>query len=60
MLLEPLMKRVKDLQDQLAAAQAEVSELRGQVHQMTKEVGELRDENALLRIGKQPPESTAP
>lgn len=55
-LLEPLTRRAKALEDQLAAAQAEVQELRGQVHQMSKEMGELRDENAALRIGKKPPD----
>lgn len=49
MLLEPLMRRAKALEEQLTAAQVEVQELRGQVHQMTKEMGVLRDENRNLR-----------
>jgi phage shock protein A len=57
MLLEPLMRRAKALEEQLAIAQAEVEQLRGQVHQMSKEMGELRDENTVLRLGQQPPDS---
>lgn len=48
-LLEPLVKRAKELEQQLATAQAEVQQLRGQVAAMSKELGELRDENARLR-----------
>lgn len=56
-LLDPLVKRARALEDQLAAAQAEVQELRGQVHQMSKEINELRDENAGLRR-REPPDSS--
>lgn len=52
MLLEPLMRRAKALEEQLAAAQAEVQELRGQVHQMSKELEGQRRENEALRGGK--------
>lgn len=55
LLLEPLVRRAKALEEQLAAAQAEVQQLRGQVSEMSKEIGELRDENAALRRGEQPP-----
>jgi uncharacterized protein HemX len=49
MLLEPLMRRAKALEEQLAAAQSEVRELRDQVHQLTKEMASTQDENSRLR-----------
>jgi peptidoglycan hydrolase CwlO-like protein len=48
-LLQPLMKRARELEQQLAAAQTELAALRSQIGDLTKEVTELRDENDRLR-----------
>ncbi len=48
-LLQPLMKRARELEQQLAAAQAELQTLRTQIGGLTKEITELRDENERLR-----------
>lgn len=49
LLLEPLSRQAKSLDEQLTAAQAEVRELRNQVAQMAKEMTVLQEENARLR-----------
>jgi phage shock protein A len=49
LLIEPLLRRAKALEEQLTAAQAEVQELRGQVAAMSKEMVALSEENVRLR-----------
>lgn len=48
-LIEPLTKRAKDLELDLATASAELASLRSQMNEMAKELTQLRDENTRLR-----------
>lgn len=51
-LIEPLTRRAKALENELATASAELTSLRNQMAEMAKELNELRDENHKLRTGK--------
>lgn len=48
-LIEPLTRRAKALEHELATASAELAGLRTQMNEMAKELTELRDENNRLR-----------
>jgi len=52
-LIEPLTKRAKALEQELATASAELASLRNQMNEMAKELNELRDENIRLRRGRE-------
>jgi uncharacterized membrane-anchored protein YhcB (DUF1043 family) len=51
-LIDPLTKRAKALEQELATASAELASLRNQMSEMAKELTELRDENQRLKDGK--------
>lgn len=51
-LIDPLTRRAKALEQDLATASAELTSLRNQMAEMVKELNELREENHQLRVGK--------
>lgn len=50
-LIDPLTRRAKALEEELATASAELASLRTQMYEMAKELTQLRDENVKLRSG---------